>query len=239
MLVRDDGSTVGTVGGGCVEADVWQAAREVIEQERPRVLTFDLNENPAEDTGLTCGGSLEIFVEPVLPSPSLYLFGAGHVSQAIAKVASLAGFDIHVVDDRETYASRERFPEAASLIADEYEAVFQRLELPEAAYIVISTRGHRDDMRILRWAVQQPSKYLGMIGSRRKVISTCRELMKEGFDAAKFANLRAPMGLDIGAVAPEEIAVSVVAEMIAVKRAQNVSHLSKSRDLDLINVLKR
>ena len=238
MLVRDDGSTVGTVGGGCVEAEVWQAARVVIEQERPRMLTFDLNENPAHDTGLVCGGSLEIFVEPVLPNASLYLFGAGHVSQAIAKVASLAGFEIHVVDDRETYANRERFPDATSLIAEDYDSVFQRLELPESAYIVISTRGHRDDMRILRWAVRQPSRYLGMIGSRRKVITTCRELMKEGFEASEFANLKAPMGLDLGAVTPEEIAVSVVAEMIAVKRGQDASSLSKSRELDLVSFLK-
>jgi xanthine dehydrogenase accessory factor len=239
MLVRDDGSTVGTVGGGCVEADVWQAAREVMEQERPRMLTFNLNENPAHDTGLVCGGTLEIFVEPVLPSPSLYLFGAGHVSQAISRVASLSGFTIHVIDDREIFSSRDRFPEAATVTAEPYESVFSELELPEAAYIVISTRGHRDDMRILRWAVQQSTRYLGMIGSRRKVLTTCRELMKEGLDAAQFGNLRAPMGIEIGAVTPEEIAVSVVAEMIAVRRNQNIASLSKSRDLDLLAALQR
>lgn len=239
LLVRDDGSTVGTVGGGCVEADVWQVAREVIEQERPRMLTFNLNENPAHDTGLVCGGTLEIFVEPVLPCPSLYVFGAGHVSQAISRVASLSGFAIHIIDDREVFASRDRFPEAATVTAEPYESVFSELELPEAAYIVISTRGHRDDMRILRWAVQQSTRYLGMIGSRRKVLTTCRELMKEGLDAALFGNLRAPMGIEIGAVTPEEIAVSVVAEMIAVRRNQDVSSLSKSSGLDLLGALQR
>lgn len=238
MLVRDDGSIVGTIGGGCVEAEVWQVAREVMERERPRTLSFNLNENPAYDAGLVCGGTLEIFVEAVLPCPSLYLFGAGHVSQAIARVASVAGFEFHIIDDREVYASRERFPEATTITADDYDAVLSRLEVPELAYVVIATRGHRDDMRVLRWAVQQPLKYLAMIGSRRKVLMTCRELMKTGISASAFANLKAPMGLEIGAVTPEEIAVSVVAEMIATKRNQDVSKASKSRDLNVVEALQ-
>lgn len=238
MLVRDDGSIVGTIGGGCVEAEVWQAAREVMEQERPRSLAFNLNENPAHDTGLVCGGTLEIFIEPVLPVPMLYLFGAGHVSQAIARVAALAGFVIHVVDDREAYASRERFPDASAVTADDFDEVLSRMAVPETAYVVIATRGHRDDMRVLRWAVQQQVKYLGMIGSRRKVITTCRELMKEGTHVTAFAQLKAPMGLEIGAVTPEEIAVSVVAEMIATRRNCDVASASKSRELDVVAALQ-
>ncbi len=112
MLVRDDGSILGTVGGGCVEAEVWQAAREVIEKERPTTLTFNLNHDPKYDTGLVCGGTLEIYIEPVLPAALLYLFGAGHVAVNTYKIALLAGFDVIVVDDRESYANRERFPEA-------------------------------------------------------------------------------------------------------------------------------
>src|SRR5690349_24043489 len=127
MLIRDDGSIVGTVGGGCVEADVWQAAREVIESEKPRTLTFNLNQNPKYDTGLVCGGTLEIFVEPILPPATLYIFGAGHVSFNLAKTAHAAGFDVTVVDDRDTYANRERFPQAQEVIADDYDQVFQRL----------------------------------------------------------------------------------------------------------------
>src|SRR5437764_10540628 len=119
MLVRDDGSIVGTIGGGCVEADVWQAAREVIESERPRTLKFDLNHNPSYDTGLVCGGTLEIFIEPVLPPGVLYIFGAGHVAQSLYKVARIAGFEVTVVDDRESYANRERFPEARDVYADD------------------------------------------------------------------------------------------------------------------------
>src|SRR5271167_250922 len=121
MLVRDDGSIVGTIGGGCVEADVWQAAREVMESERPRTLTFDLNQDPKYDTGLVCGGTLEVFVEPILPPADLYIFGAGHVAFSLYQVARIAGFDITVVDDREAYANRERFPEAQQVIAEDFE----------------------------------------------------------------------------------------------------------------------
>src|SRR4030081_1383476 len=107
MLVRDDGSIVGTLGGGCVEAEVWQAAREVMESEKPRTLTFDLNQDPKYDTGLVCGGTLEIFVEPVLPPALLYIFGAGHVSLNLSKVARNAGFDVTVIDDRSSFATKE------------------------------------------------------------------------------------------------------------------------------------
>src|ERR1700693_451887 len=147
MLVRDDGSIVGTIGGGCVEADIWQAAREVMESEKPRTLTFNLNQDPKYDTGWVCGGTLDIFVEPVLPPALLYIFGAGHVSVNLYKVARSAGFDVTVVDDRAAYANRERFPDAREVIAEEYEQAMSRLAPNESSYIVIATRGHRDDMR--------------------------------------------------------------------------------------------
>src|SRR6266498_5407870 len=121
MLVRDDGSIVGTIGGGCVEAEVWQAAREVMESEKPRTLQFNLNQNPKYDTGLVCGGTLDIFIEPVLPPALLYLFGAGHVAYNLYKVAKIAGFDVIVVDDRESYANRERFPDAKEVLAEDFE----------------------------------------------------------------------------------------------------------------------
>jgi len=127
MLVRDDGSIVGTVGGGCVEAEVWQAARGVMESERPRTLTFNLNQNPKYDTGLVCGGTLDIFIEPVLPPALLYIFGAGHVALSLYRTARNAGFDVNVIDDRESYANRERFPEAKEVIAEDYEQVMSRL----------------------------------------------------------------------------------------------------------------
>jgi xanthine dehydrogenase accessory factor len=227
MLVRDDGSIAGTIGGGCVEAEVWQAARKVMEEEKPRSLTFNLNNNPKYDTGLVCGGTLEVFIEPVLPPALLYVFGAGHVAYNLYKIATTAGFEVIVVDDRESYANRARFPEAREVLADDFEVVTARLVIPESSYIVIVTRGHRDDMRVLRWAINARARYLGMIGSRRKTISIYKELEKEGIPAEKFANVHAPVGLEIGAVTPEEIAVAIVAEMIAERRHATANVTSK------------
>ena len=218
MLVRDDGSIAGTIGGGCVEAEVWQASREVMESEKPRSLTFNLNQNPKYDTGLVCGGTLDIFVEPILPPALLYIFGAGHVSLSLYKVANGAGFDVTVVDDRESYACRERFPEAKEVIAEDFEKAMGRLTPSESSYIVIVTRGHRDDMRVLRWAVQTQARYVGMIGSKRKIITIFRELTNDGISAHLFEKVHAPVGLDIGAITPEEIAVAITAELIAVRR---------------------
>jgi xanthine dehydrogenase accessory factor len=218
MLVRDDGSIVGTVGGGCVEAEVWQAAREVMENERPKTLTFNLNQNPKYDTGLVCGGTLDIFVEPILPLANLYIFGAGHVAHSLYKAARPAGFGVTVVDDRENYANRERFPEARSVIAEDFEKAMAGISPNETSYIVIVTRGHRDDMRVLRWAVQTQARYIGMIGSKRKTITIFRELVKEGLSESLFERVHAPVGLDIGAITPEEIAVAITAELIAARR---------------------
>jgi xanthine dehydrogenase accessory factor len=218
MLVRDDGSIAGTIGGGCVEAEVWQAAREVMTSEKPRTLTFDLNQDPKYDTGLVCGGTLDIFIEPVLPTPLLYIFGAGHVGHELSKAAVRAGFEVIVADDREAYANQERFPEAKQVIAEDFDQALAGITPNESAYIVIVTRGHRDDMRVLRWAVQTDAKYVGMVGSRRKAITVFRELTKEGLKPELFERVHSPVGLDIGAITPEEIAISIVAELIGIRR---------------------
>lgn len=218
LLVREDGSITGTIGGGCVEAEVWNAAREVIETEKPKHLTFNLGQDAAYDNGLICGGQLDVFVEPVLPLPRAFIFGAGHISKSLSKVATLAGFGTVIVDNRESFANRERFPEAVEVHAEEYEQVFPNLAINETSYIIIVTRGHRDDMRVLQLALGTPARYLAMIGSKRKVINVIRELVKEGIPREAFERIHAPMGLDIGAISPEEIAISVAAEMIAVRR---------------------
>jgi xanthine dehydrogenase accessory factor len=228
MLVRDDGSIVGTIGGGCVEADVWQAAREIIESEKPRTLTFNLNQDPKYDTGLVCGGTLEIFIEPILPPALLYIFGAGHVAANLCKVASDAGFDPVVIDDRTSYATKERFPSAREVHALEFDDALKQFDPNETSYIVIVTRGHRDDMRILRWAVQTRARYVGMIGSKRKVIEIFKNLQREGVPPHLFERVHAPIGLDIGAVTPEEIAIAITAELIAMRRhsTSRLPHMS-------------
>jgi len=226
MLVREDGSIAGTIGGGCVEAEVWAAAKEVMQNEQPRKMTFNLNNDAAYDTGLICGGTLEIFVEPILPQPVLYIFGGGHVSLAVSRVAGDAGFAVGVVDDRASFANAERFP-AAREIYTSYEDAFAKIQPNASSYLLIVTRGHKDDMRVLAWAVRTEARYIGMIGSKRKVLSIYHALEREGYAASEFERVHAPVGLDIGALMPEEIAVSIVAELIAVRRnAQNVLHKS-------------
>jgi xanthine dehydrogenase accessory factor len=219
LLVREDGSMLGTIGGGCVEAEVWNVARDVMQNERPRHMNFSLGQDAAYDNGLICGGQLSVFIEPVVPQPRLYIFGAGHISKSISKIATLAGFATVIVDNREAFANPERFPEADQVFAEEYEDVFPKLPIRDTSYLVIVTRGHRDDMRVMRWAVGTNAKYIAMIGSKRKVIGVVKELEKEGIPREAFERAFAPMGLDIGAITPEEIAVSIVAEMIAMRRA--------------------
>jgi xanthine dehydrogenase accessory factor len=230
LLVREDGSMTGTIGGGCVEAEVWNAAREVIATEKAQHLSFNLGQDAAYDNGLICGGQLDVFVEPIVPQPQAFVFGAGHISKSLSKVATLAGFATTIIDDRESFANPGRFPEAHEIYAAEYEEIFPKLAIHESSYLIIVTRGHRDDMRVLRLAIGTPARYVAMIGSKRKVISVVKELENEGAPRSALERIYAPMGLEIGAVSPEEIAVSVVAEMIAVRRNadSNWRELSKS-----------
>ncbi len=231
LLVREDGSMLGTIGGGCVEAEVWSAAREAMESGRPRYVTFRLDQDAANDNGLICGGQLNVYVEPIAPAPRAFIFGGGHISKSLSAAAGLAGFAVVVVDDREAFANRERFPDADEIHAAPYEEVFPQLAVNDASYLVIVTRGHRDDLRVLRWAISTPARYVAMIGSKRKVIAVVKELEKEGIPRAAFERLAAPMGLEIGAVTPEEIAVSVVAEMIAVRRGAPAAWRAVSKSL--------
>jgi xanthine dehydrogenase accessory factor len=231
ILVREDGSMLGTIGGGCVEAEVWNAAREVMETEKPRHMSFNLGQDAAYDNGLICGGQLNVFVEPLLPQPNAVIFGAGHISKSLAKVSQLAGFSVTVVDNREAFANRDRFPDVDDVFAAEYEDAYARLEVNSSTYLIIVTRGHRDDMRVLRWAITTPARYISMIGSRRKVIAVLREFEKEGLSREQFDRIHAPMGLEIGAITPEEIAISVAAEMIAVRRHPDANWRALSKGI--------
>ncbi|MGA3161988.1 MAG: XdhC/CoxI family protein [Terracidiphilus sp.] len=218
MLVHEDGSILGTVGGGCVESDVRKGAMEVMRDEKPKTFTFNLDQQSDDDNGLVCGGSLQVFIEPVIPAPVLYIFGGGHVGLNVYKVATLAGFEVIVCDDREQYANRERFPDACEIHAGEVDAVLSELSPSAASYIVIVTRGHRHDMRVLRWALDTPAHYIGMIGSGRKVLTIFQQLEAEGVARESLQHVFAPIGLEISAATPEEIAISIVAELIAIRR---------------------
>ena len=219
MLVRADGSFAGSVGGGCLEAEVLEAALASLRDERSRVLSFALNERDYPDSGLLCGGTLEIFVEPIV-EPRLVLFGGGHVSAAIARVARPAGFHVTVCDDRPDFAEPGRHPDASATRCAPFEQLARELAPAEGQYLLAVTRGHDQDGEVLRalHAAGARPRYLGMIGSKAKRVQVVRKLLAAGVDEAFLAQVRSPMGLPIGARTHEEIAVSVVAELIAIRR---------------------
>ena len=227
MLVRDDGSILGSVGGGCVEADVWAAAQDVLREEKSRVMSFDLTEESMAEGGLICGGKVEIFVEPVLPVPEMVIFGAGHISTQVSKIATVAGFRTTIVDNRPIYANAERFPEAEQIYSGSFEESFAAILPTENTYLVIVTRGHQEDENVLRWAVGTKARYIGMIGSKRKIRAIAEHLAEEGISRERLEKVHMPIGLDIGAVTPEEIAVAIVAEVIQIRRTGFKHPLSK------------
>lgn len=222
LLVLEDGTFLGTVGGGCLEAEVYETAKQVIADEQPRTLTFRLTEKDSPDSGLMCGGEVTIFVEPIT-TPALWIFGGGHVSKALCQVAALAGFRVTVADDRPNFASRERFPEAAEAVVLGVDEAVERMPIRANSYAVIVTRGHREDGLVLealarRFQRGEKVRFLGMIGSRTKQAVLFRHLRELQVPEEFLATVRTPMGVYIGARSHEEIAVSVVAELIAVRR---------------------
>jgi xanthine dehydrogenase accessory factor len=230
MLVLADGRTVGTIGGGCYEADAFWKAKDVITSGRPQTLRYELSDDLAAENGLICGGQMEVFIEPIEPASRLYVIGAGHVGQQLARVASDVGFRVHVVDDREKFANAERFPTAAEIVVDSIPDWLHRTEIPTSSFVVILTRGHVHDLDALRALAARDLRYLGLIGSKAKVARLYEALQQESLPAECLARVHAPVGLDIGAVTPQEIAVSILAEMIGV-RHHNAEQESFGRPL--------
>jgi len=226
MLVFADGRIVGTIGGGCYENDALGRAREAIATGKPLVVKYDLNDDFVQESGLICGGQMEVYIDPIAPIPPLYVIGAGHVGWHLARIAADAGFRIHVVDDREKFANAERFPSAERIEVDDIGAWLHRAELPSSAYVVIVTRGHTHDFEALRALAARDLRYLGLIGSRAKVAKIFDALEEEGLPVECLARVHAPIGLDIGAVTPAEIAVSILAELIAIRHGKDVSAVS-------------
>jgi xanthine dehydrogenase accessory factor len=226
MLVFADGRTIGTIGGGCYENDALGRAREAIASGRAALVKYDLNDDFAQESGLICGGQMEVYIDPIAPAPALYVIGAGHVGWHLARAAAEAGFRIHVIDDREKFANADRFPAAENIEVDDIAAWLDRAELPPTAYVVIVTRGHTHDFDALRALAARDLRYLGLIGSRAKVARVFDALEAEGMPIEYLTRVHAPIGLDIGAITPAEIAVSILAELIAIRHGKDVSSLS-------------
>ena len=219
MLVREDGTILGTIGGGGLEGQVIRDALMVIGEERPRTVHYDLTGMEAAGAaGMICGGVLDIYIEPVIPTPTVFIFGGGHISLFVARIGAMAGFQVAVIDDRAEFASKERFPEARQVIAEKFSLVFPRLQVNRSSYLVIVTRGHADDQEVLEWALTTEARYIGMIGSRKKIRTLYRNLEEKGIAPERLERVFAPIGLDIGALTPEEIAVAIVGQLIQVRR---------------------
>lgn len=316
-LIREDGTTLGSIGGGCVEAEVWQQAQDVMEKDRAGVLHFKLTAAQLAQGGLICGGNIDVLVEPlregfldvyeevlrirergetgvlvtliaidgkppegkackalfkssgekvgffydgealeqeisgemagllkekrprvlslkaegegspwktmevllepVFAEPTVYLFGAGHVSKEIVPLAKRVHFKVVVIDDREMFANRERFPEADEIVVRDFEKSFEGLQMDAQSYIVIVTRGHLYDGLVLEQAIGTDARYIGMIGSKKKIETLYRNLMARGIPKEKLDRVYAPIGIDINSETPEEIAVSIVAQLIKVR----------------------
>jgi xanthine dehydrogenase accessory factor len=309
LLVRGDGTTIGTLGGGCIEAEVWEVARGLIGTGKARLLDFTLNEDIAIDYGLACGGTEEILVDASFTSadreivngmlrgaqgesralvltplksgsgvehfglwedgtraghlsrhqdeaeriasrlleaprpraaivtigdtryyadvfaepPEVVIIGGGHVGKCVATVATFLGFRVAVIDDREDFANRERFPDATTVIAGDIEPAIDGYPMTRNSAIIIVTRGHKYDYQALSAAARSGAGYVGLMGSRRKVTLIYRQLQADGVPAERLRDIHAPIGLDIGAVTPQEIAVSILAELIAVKHGKLAS----------------
>src|SRR5262245_25150318 len=218
MLVHADGRIVGTIGGGCVEAEMTWRARQVIDTRRPQLASYDLTPDQAGEDGLVCGGRMEAFIEPIESTPTLCIFGAGHVAAPLARMARSVGFRVEVADDRVKFANRERFPDADAVLVDGFAAAAARMTLGRNSYAVVVTRGHGGDPEALEAVIGKGLRYVGLLGSRPKLVHVAAALEERGLTPDALAEIRCPLGLEIGAMTPEEIAVSILAEMIAVRR---------------------
>ena len=228
MLVFADGQTVGTIGGGCYENDAIGKARLAITDGRSAVVQYELNDDFAQENGLICGGRMDVHIDPLVPDPHLYVIGAGHVGHHLGRIAPDAGFHLHVVDDREKFASSDRFP-GADVIVESIPEWLHRAAVPSAAFVVVVTRGHQHDLDAMRALAARDLRYLGLIGSRAKVARIYDALAAEGMPVECLERVHAPIGFEIGAVTPAEIAVSILAELIAVRRGAETSQLSMKR----------
>ena len=221
LLVREDGTFIGTLGGGSMEAQLVQAALETIGTETPRTVPLILNE---QHGGHVCGGRLQVFIEPLNPPLHLVIVGAGHVGKALASAAKLNGWRITVIDDRAAFANQENIPEADHWIVAEFANCLQTVAINIRTYVLIFTRSHERDFEVATAALQTPATYIGMIGSKRKKAVLCQMLAGAGFSRDTIERIISPVGLSIGAVTPAEIAVSVIAQIIAHRRTRDSQH---------------
>ncbi len=215
MIIVGDGEVIGTIGGGCVEADVIRHARHVMDTGLPKIVEFRLSGEEAERTGLACGGVLEIMIE-CLNDPALFVLGCGHVGAKVAKLAAACGFQVTAIDDRPDFADSSRLSGVSNVRVIPFDLLSEQLKLGANSYVVSATRGHDHDFDVLLWALDTPARYVGILGSKSKWLQFKRQLAENhNIGESQLQHVHCPVGVAIGADTPDEIAVSVVADLIA------------------------
>jgi xanthine dehydrogenase accessory factor len=226
MLIRPDGTSMGTIGGGALELAIIEAAKEALGEGKPRLVHYGLRADQHEEDLGVCGGDLDVFIDVIAPQLTLLLIGAGHVAVPLAKLAYLLGFRTVVFDDRADYANRDRFPQAEEILVEDFETGLNALNITPNTWIVIATRSHETDAAALRAVVKSPAPYIGLLGSRRKVSLIFKSLQEQGIGEEQLTRVYAPVGLDLGAETPEEIALSIMAEIVMLRQGGKGQSLS-------------
>lgn len=225
MLLRADGSTVGTIGGGALESSAIADAHDALNSGGSRVTEYSLRGEGQGELGI-CGGEARVFIEVLRLKPTLLIAGAGHVAQPLAQFGHLLGFRTVVVDDRAEFVERPRFPDADELVEAPLESLLEKVAITPQTFVVIVTRGHKLDSVVLRQVLTTPAAYVGMIGSRKKVRTVFGQLLGEGVPREKLAQVYAPVGLRTQGQTPAEIALSIMAEIVLVQHGGSGEPLS-------------
>ncbi|QEK13064.1 XshC-Cox1-family protein [Crassaminicella thermophila] len=234
MLVDQEGNLIeGTIGGGAIEEKAKEDALECINRGISKSVHYELNKSNKKDSlPMICGGSVDVFIKVFKSKDELLIVGAGHIGFKLSKMADLLGYRVVIIDDREEYACKERFPEADALIVGDIEKNLREYPIGEKTNIVIVSHGHKHDQEALEAVIDSGARYIGMIGSIKKVIASFEKLKKKGIKAEKLSKVHAPIGIDIGGETPEEISLSIMAEIQAVKYNKKGSFLKLHRECD-------
>lgn len=230
MIVKQDGSIVGTIGGGLVEAYVIKEAVEATKSNQSRVVEYTLNSDAAGGIQMSCGGKITIFIEVIMNRPKIVMIGAGHVGMAISKLVEFLDFRLTIIDDRQEFANSDKYPEASEIFCDpNIEKAIEQVNIDTDTYIIIATKD--SDLSSLKRVINSEAAYIGMIGSKRKVVIVMEQLKSDGIGEERILFIHAPVGLDIGSETPEEIAVSILAEILKIrnnKTGRSLKELNKN-----------
>jgi len=223
MLVNKNGLVAGTIGGGMTEAKVIKEAKQILKEGKGKLLIYHLTkEQAALDEGAICGGEMKVFIDILQPKEEVLIFGAGHIAICVSKLAKMVGFKVAIIDDREEFANQDRFPEADEIVTEDIERALTHIKITPSTYIIVLTRGHLKDEEVLTSVIRLGAAYIGMIGSKKKNTNVFQQLTEKGISQEELNKVHAPIGIDIKAQTPEEIAVSIMAEIIQIRRKKEI-----------------